>query len=297
MSDTAGLDWLQPHRGRRPQLRWQFRPDAPLAQAVLARESGHTFVIDQVGHLYRVDRRGQLAGINRIREPLSQLVWSDTGTLGAAVAGGEHLMVFDESLQVLWQTDAPEPIVGLAVDPFGHYLAAALEDRTTIVLSRHRKKIATIESVRPLAHVAFLADEPILIGAAEHGLLAGYSLGGERLWTEKVLSGVGSLAVAASGARIVLANFSHGVTVHDEVGDSIGAMTVEGTAVAAAADIHCNRLLIATLEQTLYWVDTDGDVLWAGPVPEVPESLAVDPLGEFIQPALADEGVLRLAWD
>ena len=291
------MDWLKPHRGRRPELRWQFRPDSPLAAAVLARESGESFVLDEVGHLYRVDRRGRLAGVNRIREPLDRLVWSDTGTLGAAVAGGSHLLTFDGELKVLWATDAPDDIVGLAVDPHGNYLAAAMRDRSVVIFNRHRKKVATIDAIRPLVHMQFLADEPILVGAAEHGLLAGYALGGERLWTEKILSGVGSLSVAANGARILLSGFNHGVSLHDEVGDSLGSMVVEGTAVAAAADIQIERMLIATLEQTLYWVDADGDVLWATSVPEVPEALAVDPLGEFIQPAFAEEGVVRLCWD
>lgn len=291
------MDWLQPHRGRCPELRWQFRPDSPLAMATLARESGETYLVDEVGHLYRLDRGGQLASINRVREPVMKLAWSDTGFLGAGVAGGVHLMVFDQTLKVLWETDAPEEIVGIAVDPYGNYVAVAMADRNTIVMSRHRRKVAAFESVRPLSHLAFLADEPIIVGAAEHGLLAGYSLGGERLWTEKVLCGIGSLTVAGNGNRIVLAGFTHGVPIHDEVGDSLGSMMVEGTAFLAAADITCDRMLISTLEQALYWVDADGDILWAGQTPEVADSLDVDPFGEFIQPAFAELGVLRLHWD
>lgn len=291
------MDWLRHHRGRRPNLRWQFRPDAELAAAVLARESGDTYILDVSGHLYRVDRRGKLLGVNRLRDPINRIAWSDTGSLGIALAGERHLIVFDETLKVLWQTDAPEDIVGIGVDPFGDYLVAALEDRGTIVFSRYKKKVSSFEAIRPLVHLRFLSSEPILVGAAEHGALAGYSLGGERLWQEKVLCGIGSLAVAGNGQRIVLAGYTHGVPIHDEVGDSLGSMMVQGTAMLAAADYTCDRLLIATQEQGLFWVDDDGDVLWAGTTPEPVLSVEVDPLGEFIQPAMAGAGVLRLHWE
>ena len=293
----SGLDWLTPHRGRVPHLRWQFRPDNPVATAVHLREAGDTIVLDELGHLYRVDRRGQLVSINRLRDPLVQIAWADTGTLGVAVAGDRHLVVLDGSLKVLWQTDAPEDILGVAVDPFGNYLAASLADRGTIVFSRHKKKVSSFETIRPLVHLQFLASDPILIVAADHGLLAGFSLGGEKLWEEKVLSGIGSLAVASDGSKIVLAGFTHGVPIHDEVGDALGSRMVEGTATRAAADITCDRLLVATLEQSLFWVDVDGEVLWAGRTPEPVAALAVDPFGEFIQPALPDQGVLRLHWE
>ena len=291
------MNWLVPHRGRCPELRWQFRPDALLTDAAFARESGETFVLDAGGDLYRVGRDGSLLGVNRLREPLTRIAWSDAGTLGAAVSGDRKLMVFDESLAVLWETTAPDSITGLAVDPYGGYVAASLDDRGSIIMSRHRKKVASFETIRPLVHLAFLASEPILVAAAEQGLMVGYSLGGERLWSEKVLSGVGSLAVAGDGSRIVLAGFTHGVPVHDEVGDALGSMMVDGTAVKAAIDIDSSRILVATLEQALYWVDADGDVLWVGQTPEPTLAMAVDPFGEFIQPAFAGDGVVRLHWD
>lgn len=291
------MDWLQLHRGRKPHLRWSYRPDNPVAGFALARESGDTIVLDELGHLYRLDRRGQLASVNRLPDPIRQIAWSDTGSLGVAVAGERSLIVLDGKLKVLWQTDAPEDIVGIAVDPYGDYLAASLADRGTILFSRHRKKVASFETIRPLAHLQFLATEPMLVVAAEHGLLAGYTLGGERLWEEKVLSQIGSLAVAGDGSRIILAGFTHGVPIHDEVGDSLGSMMVDGTATRAAADNTCDRLLVTTLEQALYWVDADGDILWGGQTPEPVTSIAVDPFGESIQLAMPEAGVLRLHWE
>ena len=289
-------DWVR-GRGRAPRWHWSFRPDDRLARIALARETGDVFCLDEAGHLYRVNRDGSLGSINRLRDPLVEIAWADNGVLGAAISGDRTLLTLERDLKVRWKANLPDDILAIAVSPHGSYICATLADGGTFVFSSKRKRVAAFETIRPLSYAAFLASEPVLIASAEHGLLCCHTLGGERLWEEKVLSNCGSLSVSGDGQRIMMASFTHGIQVFDDVGEVAGAYMIEGTAALAATSFAGERVVASTLERDCYWIDEDGEPLWMTAVPEDVLDVAIDPFGDWTLIALPEVGVCKFGWD
>ena len=288
--------WLR-GEGRRPRWDWSFRPDSPLARFAVAREVGAYFCLDESGHLYRIERDGSLGSINRLRDELVEIAWSDTGNLGAAIVGDRTLMTLDYDLKVRWKATLPDDILTIAVDPHGHYIGASLVDGGTLVFSSLKKKVSAFETIRPLAHMKFLASEPVIMAAAEHGLLCCFTLGGEKLWDEQVLSNCGSLSVTGDGRRLMMASFGHGVQVFDDVGDTVGAYMIEGTASMATASYTGDKVAAYTLERHCYWIDEDGEPLWVTELPEDAIDLAIDPLGDWVAVGLPEDGLCKFGWE
>ena len=294
--DSDAPDWLR-GEGRRPAWHWSFRPDGPLAALAHARESGDTYCLDQTGHLYRVTRGGRLANVNRLSDPLVDLAWSDDGSIGAAVVGERTLMTLAQDLKVRWKLELPDDILAVAVDPHGHYVAASLADGGNLVFTHRRRKVAAWSTIRPVAHLQWLSHEPMILGAAEHGLLCCHTLGGERIWEEKILSTCGSMCAAGDGRRTLMAGFTHGVQVFDEIGETVGAYMVEGTASRCACSYTAERLMTLTLERQCFWMDDDGDLIWIGRPPEDPVDVVVDPLGDWAMLAMPGEGLCKFGWE
>lgn len=287
--------WLR-GLGRKPNWGWSFRPDAPLARLALAGETGDVFCLDEAGHLYRIDRDGSLGSVNRLRDELLELTWSISGTLGAAIVGDRTLMTLGRDLKVKWTANMPDDILAIAVDPHGHYICATLADGGTVILSSLRKKVCAFETIRPLAHAQFLASEPVLMAAAEHGLLCCHTLGGERLWEEKVLSNCGTLSAAGDGRRLMMASFTHGIQVFDDVGEAVGAYMIEGTAAMARTNFVADKLIAYTLERQCLWIDEDGEPLWSTELPEDAIDIAIDPLGDDVVIGLPEAGACKFGW-
>lgn len=289
-------DWLR-GKGRKPRWHWSFRPDAPLARFAVARETGAVICLDEAGHLYRIDRSGALGSINRLRDELLEIAWADTGTLGAAIVGDRGLMALSGDLKVLWSITLPDEILSIAVDSHGHYICATLADGGTLVFSSLKKKVCSFETIRPLAHVRFLTSEPVLMAAAEHGLLCCYTLGGEKLWDEQVLSNCGSLSISGDGTRLMMASFSHGIQVFDDVGESVGAYMIDGTVSMASTSFSGDKVAACTLERDCYWIDEDGEPLWMTALPEDAVDIGIDPLGDWLTIGLPETGVCKFGWD
>lgn len=295
-NSTKAPQWLR-GEGRRPKWHWSFRPDAPLARIAFARESGAFVCLDEAGHLYRIDRDGALGSVNRLRDELLEIAWSDTGNLGAAIVGDRGLMTLTGELKVRWTANLPEDILAIAVDPHGHYICATLADGGTIVFSSLKKKVASFETIRPLAHVKFIASEPVIMAAAEHGLLCCHTLGGEKLWDEQVLSNCGSLSVSGDGSRLMMASFTHGIQVFDDVGETVGAYMIDGTAAMAATSFSGDKVAACTLERQCFWIDEDGEPLWLTELPEDAVDLAIDPLGDWMAVGLPELGICKFGWE
>ncbi len=146
-----------------------------------------------------------------------------------------------------------------------------------MVLNERKRKIARFETVRPLHFIEFCGTEPVLFGSAENGLLCCHNLAGAQLWQERVWSNVGAMSVTGAGDIIYLANFSHGVQAFDGDGVSLGAYVLEGTVDKVSASYEPYRLIATTIEQYVYWLDSDGDLIWASSAPAGVVDLKCDP--------------------
>lgn len=289
-------DWIRGGRGIGPDLKWTFTAEAPLTCLKLIPETGEVIGADEGGMLFRLDRRGGIAALTRIKPPVRVLDWSGDGSWGVAIAGEGTLYRLDREFQSVWKIDLPEVGLAVAIAPFGTHMIACLADARNFVISEHRKREAEFETIRPLSYVRLCATEPVLVAAAEHGLLCCYSLQGEELWHEKLWSNVGGIDTTGDASLIYLAGYHHGIQTFDGDGGSVGSYIVEGTVNHVAVSFEPNRVLVSTLERHLYWLDADGEMLWATSTPDDVALLQCDPLGEWCVCGFEQGRVLRLDW-
>jgi hypothetical protein len=292
----AGADWVRRGTGASPAIGWSFVAEGELTALALARESGETFVADAAGSLFRLDRMGRIAAITRLPHPARSLSWSDDGRYGAAICGECTLHFFNHVLQPQWQLELPYPCVTTAVAPFGGQLFVSCADASNRIYDAAKKRLAQFETMRPLAFVAFVGTEPGLIASAEHGLVGRFRLDGAPVWTDKLWSNVGQLSIAGDGSQVYLACNTHGVQVYDGDGSPLGSYMLEGTAQRADVSFEANRIIAATVERQLYWLDADGEVVYSTTPPDDVAAVRCDPLGEWIICGLKCGRVFRLDW-
>lgn len=293
---TATADWLQDGQGQHPAVRWSFVTEGPLTALSLARESGETFVADSTGMLCRLDRQGRMAAITRLEQPARVLSWSDAGQFGVALCGDATLLFFDHVFKSPWKVELKEVGLTAAISPFGSHVVAGCADAVNHVYDAGKKRLATFETIRPLSFVQFLSEEPEFIAAAEHGLVCRHRLSGEELWNEKLWSNVGQLSITGDASRIHLACFTHGVQVYKGDGTNAGSYVLDGTVSRAAASFEPHRLIAATVERAVYWINSDGALLWSATAPDDIAAVQCDALGEFAVVGFASGRVVRLDW-
>ena len=289
-------EWHRRGRGIGPTLKWSCSADGPLTALDLAPETGDVFAADEAGTLFRLDRNGRIAALTRLREAVRVLDWSDDGRFGVAVTGESTLHRLDYDLQSVWKINLPEVCISAAIAPYGTHLVAGLANGRNLVFSEHKQRECEFETVRPLAHLKLSAGTPLIVGAAEHNLLCCHLLTGEEVWQQKLWSNAGGFTMTGDAEVIYLAAFHHGVQTFDAEGQNIGAYVVEGTVSRVSSSFEAQRLIAATLERQLYWLDVDGQMLWASEAPDDVSVVRCDPLGEWAVCGFDSGHITRLDW-
>jgi hypothetical protein len=288
--------WLDGGRGLGPEWTWSFTADAPLVGLDLARETGETLVADAAGSVYLLDRRGRILTLSRGLHALAEIAWSDSGECGAVVVDDHVLNVLSRQLRVTWSYEFHEAILAIAVDPFGRHFACCLGGGETRILNVGRKTVTRFSTARPMAHVRFVASQPELIAAAESGLLCRIGLDGTPIWNEACWSNIGDLAITGDGRTVFIAGLNLGIQRFDGYGNSQGTYVLEGTPNHIATSFGLRRLVASTIEKGLYWLDADGEILWAAETAEAARTLRCDPLGAGIVCGFESGRVVRFDW-
>jgi hypothetical protein len=261
----------------------------------MARETGEVLVADASGGLYLLDRRGRVAALIRTRHAIHRVIWADSGVGGAAAIDNRTLVWFDRKLQFAWTREVPDDILAIATDPHGTHVAVSMADGVTAIFTAENRKASRFESIRPLRYLQFVANQTHLIAAAEHGLVARYSLRGEQLWNEKLWSNVGDLAASGDGRALYLAGFAHGVQSFDgEGGGPQGAFVTEGTVSLVSCGYARKYLVAATLERHLFAVSDAGESLWNLTMPEDLNRVVMSPLGDWLVLGFSSGRIVRL---
>jgi hypothetical protein len=288
--------WLREGKGIAPKRKWTQATDGNLVAMSLARESGELFVADESGAITRIDRSGKILSMTRTRRPVQKMAWSDHGEWGIAVTSENVIRRLDRNLKQEWDVEVPDTCLAVAITPYGHHMAVGLADAGVLIYNERQRRLARFDSIRPLSFLQFSAAQPVLFGAADHGVLCCHNMAGAQLWQENLFSNVGSFAATGDGDLLYLASFGHGIQTYDGDGGSVGAYVLEGTINRVAATFEPQRLVAATIERYLYWLDSDGEMLWASGAPSDIHSLACDPLGEWVIVGFTNGQVIRLDW-
>jgi outer membrane protein assembly factor BamB len=294
---VAQPEWLQNGTGLAPRVAWSFGMDAELTGLEMARETGEIFAVDASGGVCRSSRQGKIEAISRGLHNVRFIRWSDTGDTGLVVADTSQFSIVDRDLNVVWTSKAPWPILGGAVDAYGHNVAVSLEDGNTVLFSVDKKKLGQFSTIKSLSFLKFVTGKPGLIGAAEYGHLCRHNFEGKELWNEKLWATVGDLSISGDGKLIFLAEFAHGIQSYDPRGNSLANYVVEGTPSRLSVSFFGERLVTCTAERYLYWLDADGALLWAAEAPDEIVSLHCDPLGEWFVAGFKSGRVMRLDWE
>jgi hypothetical protein len=267
-----------------------------MTDIALARETGDVLAVDSSGGLYQLDRRGRIKTVTRGFKSLTALAWSDRGTYGAAATGASKLYWFDQTLKAKWSKSLPAEILSLAVDPHGHYVAVSMANSETTIFDSRKKQIALFETIRPLRHLLFVASKPLILGAAEYGLICCHRLDGAQVWSETLWSNVGDMTVTGDGAQIFLARFNQGVQKLDRGGRNRGSYVMRGTPNHVSTSFVSRRLGVTTVERDIYWLDVDGELIWATTLPDDVCGIQTDALGRGMTCGLRTGQIYRLEW-
>lgn len=290
--------WVQSGNGVSPRQRWSFTVEAPLAGLQLASESGETFAADTAGTLYRLDRHGRLALLSRKFQEIQQFAWCATGTRGVVVDSSMQLFCLDRNFQVEWAIQLPVAVTAVCVAPYGGHIGVALMGGPVVVYQADRRQMCRFETASSLQHLQFFTSEQALLGATTNGFWGRYDLEeGRECWSEKLFSNIGDLAIAGDGHPLFTAMLTEGIRLFDSQGLPETAYQIAGTVHRLDCSFSGERLLAATREQHLYWLDAAGAVIWAVTVPDVVTHVCCEALGNGFLCGLSTGELLNLTWE
>lgn len=289
--------WLRDGQGIPPTIRWSFETDAPLVALDMGRESGDVLAADDAGGLYRLDRRGQLLTVSRGLKNIRCVAWSDATAAGAVLCGERKVHRLNAKLESDWSVGLPEPTLGLAITPFGRQIAISMSNGANLVLGQQSEQLSVFDSTRPLKWIQFLATDTVLVGAAEFGHIAAYQMSGQTIWSVRGFASLGDMAAAGDGETVLLAGFNQGIQSLDSDGETRESYLMDGTVSRVSCSFNADRIAAATMERHLYWLDSDGQLLWATQVDDDIVHVVCDPLGEWLLCGFASGQILRLDWE
>jgi hypothetical protein len=275
---------------------WSHKSAAPWRGLALARERGWVLAWD-AGHLLHLfNRRGEPQAQWSCPTELVAAACADDGGAFAAAGGDGRVWLLAPDLTVRWERRVGARAAGVALEALGRYVAASDAGGTLHLLDRGGRVAWQASNPRPLQHLAFVAEQPRLVGSADYGLVACYDSGGRCVWRDGLVANVGSLAVSGDGSLVALACFSEGVCVYRD-GDPRTRRFLPHTAPAhrAAQSYDGGTLLITDRESGVAWHDADGTLRHRLTTDGKPVAVALAPLGESAVVAFADGTLAALA--
>jgi hypothetical protein len=285
---------LPKQASRSLRQRWSVVLGARPRGLALAREAGWLLAWDEHHWLYLFNRRGERQAQARHPGVLVAAACADDGSAYAAVGDRGEVVWLAPDLSPRWERALPSPAVAVALDPFGQYVAAGDTQGRLYLFDYCGRPLAQSHNPRPLHHLAFVPAAPLLVGAADFGLVAGFDLTARCLWQDRPFVHIGSLAASGDGSRIVLACFTDGLRLYTRGGQKLGRQTLPEPCQMACLAFDGRLSLAASIGHNLFLLDRDGKTLGKLALEQPLAALALGPLGETGVAALADGTLLGL---
>jgi hypothetical protein len=272
------------------RLLWSQQLAVPLRGLALARERGWVFGWDVREGLHLWDRQGNLQAQSRAASPVAS---------AAAAADGRHFVVLSQEgrmwslapdLTLRWEHGAIGRGGAVALAGEGERVAVAIGG-TLYLLDDDGKGVWAVPAPRPLRHLVFVPEKPLVIGSADYGFVACFEATGKMRWRDTPVANVGSLAVNGSGDCIVLACFSDGVCGYTV--DRGQGQRLAGEAACHLADVSYkgDALLMAGVENRVYLRTHEGSFRGQVEAGGSVVGIALAPLADYVIVATA-EGTL-----
>jgi hypothetical protein len=277
------------------QVLWSQKIAAPLRGLVLARERGWVLAWDAADQLHVWDRLGRRQAQRQAPADLTVAACADDGASFAAVGEQGQVWLLAPDLTPRWQRSVTRRGSAVALDPFGGHVAVADGGGGLHVFDHRGGAVWQVATPRPLRHLAFIPEKPVLAVSADFGLVACFDAAGKCLWRDGLVANVGSLAVSGDGGRIVLACFTEGLCCY-----AVDRPNPERLAQAAPCHLGAvsyagDVLLTAGLKSQVALRDRQGAAQQEFTAESTIAALALGALGDFAVLGLAEGQVIGLA--
>ena len=260
-----------------PAVLWCVRLACPTAGIALASEAGTCLAWDVNQGLQLIDRGGSVLAQSRHASPITAACHA---AAGGAIAIGDDACVswLDPDLKTRWRRTRPHRVTAVALDPFAKCLAVAGDGWIRLIDDSGRLLAEPIATARPLYRLTFVPAAPVLLGAADFGLITSFDLpSGAVRWHDNPVIHIGDLRSSGDGGVVAAACFSDGVRRYDS----------DGRPLATLATARIGIARIATEEDA-------GIVRFDQPFEHGLTGLQLAPLGDAGIVALDDGRVLAL---
>jgi hypothetical protein len=266
--------------------------DARLRGLAFAREKGLVLTWDEKDWLYLFSRTGVRQGQVRNAGRMTAACVADDGTAVAAVGHQGEVWWLAPDLTCRWERAVPRRASMAALDPFGQYLAVSDTGGGLHLFDRHGRDVFHVQTPRPLRHLAFIPAQPLLVGSADYGLVAGFDPTGHCVWRDGPVANTGSLAVNEDGSEIVLACYTEGMYRYDRAGKPHGRWSIGEPCRQAVLSFDGTFVLAAGMSNRLVLRDRTGQTECTHALDKPPAGIALAALAEAAYVALTEGAVL-----
>lgn len=276
------------------RLLWSQSIPAPLRGLILARESETILAWDGQEGLFLFNQAGTMQARRPAPGPIAGAGCAEDGS-AYAVGGSQIPMIswLAPDLTPRWQRSLPQRATAVAMEPLGRCVAVADAGSTLHLMDASGRTMWKAATPRPLHHLAFVPEKPVLVGAADFGLLLCFGATGECLWRDGLVAHVGSLTVSGDGSCVLLACFSDGLYRYSTDGPQQQRITLDSPCRLAALSYAGDRLLTADRPQRLCLRDRKGEIGDQMNVDAPVAAVALSALADFAVAGLANGAILR----
>jgi hypothetical protein len=270
---------------------WTVNLPAAAAGLALAAEPGA--VLAWTGPTLMLwNARGVLQGRASPAGRVTAAAAAADGSCFASADDAGRLTLLGPDLAVRWATQLPAPTTAVAIDGHGWLVAAADRLGGLAGFDREGRTAFRTAAARPLAHLVQPPAVPVLIGAAEFGLVAGFDLRrNDWAWRDAPVAHAGSLAAAGDGDLVLLACFTGGLMAYDGKG-ARRPLPFRVPAKAAAVSYDGRRLVTVGLDGAVTGLDRTGGKRFELPATPPAVAVAVSPFGERVWAARSDGSLI-----
>ena len=191
-----------------------------------------------------------------------------------------------------WQRPLRQRATALALEPLGQRLAVADASGTVSMMDTRGRTLWQATTLRPLRHLAFVPEKPVLVGAADFGLVLCFGASGECLWRDGPVAHIGSLAVNGDGDSVLLACFSDGLVRYSAAGPPHQRIALETACSLAALSYDGDCLLTADHPNQLSLRDRKGELRDQVKLDAPAVAAALGAVGDFSVAGLGNGTVL-----
>lgn len=275
------------------RLLWSQTIPAPLRGLTLAREREAILAWDGQDGLFLFNAAGTIQAQRPAPAPIAAAGCAEDGS-AYIVAGSQSPAVYwlAPDLTPRWQRPLPHRITALAVEPLGRRIAVADAGGTLHLMDGRGRTLWQATTPRPLHHLAFVPESPVLVGAADFGLVLCFGASGECVWRDGLVAHVGSLAVNGDGSCILLACFSDGLYRYSATGPQQQRISLDSPCHFAALSYAGDCSLTADRQKRICLRDSKGDLCDQISLEAPAVTAALSALADYALVGLANGAVL-----